>query len=350
MRNFLFAWARGMVIEFLANQFDASNDESCASTLQNDVYSCIAMSVLSSITIMIVGRRPNKKSGIRTEVGVFSQTMAGKDDVAVIAAVTYRNGAELECGSSLVIWMAVSKVLDNMPSVISSWRRQGFGRLLLTMVIKLSTIGLLSRQGIPHNDESLPGVDIYAQLSKDPASAFFASCGFVRINDTTSSGFALLPKSISDAIGDEQGNEAYVWLARSEVDKSMLEGHDTIALLRLPSGCLLNTTYPDSAKLPPKAGSSVQPAKPTLLPAKKLNVGGIVRAEPPALVDVPMEVVDVDSTTTSSDATVDRKLVGSNVAYSQGGKPLALSEVPVEVIELDDRDGSDGPQAFVWCN
>ena len=99
-------------------------------------------------------------------------------------------------------------------------------------------------------------------------------CGFVRINNTMDSGFALLPKSISDAIGEEQGDDAYVWLARSEEDELMLEGHDTVALLRLSSGCLVNTTYPDSAKVPPKPGCSMQPAKPPRKHSKKSKVGG----------------------------------------------------------------------------
>ena len=228
------SWAQAMVLDFLSIQFDAASDESDPSSLHNDVYSCIAMSIMTSLTIMIVGRRHKKKRGIRNEVDAFSQTLSGQDDVFVIAAVTYRNGAEFECGSSLVIWMAVLGECDTMPSVILSWRHLGFGPLLLIMVIKLSTIGLLSCLGKPDNDEPLPGVDIYGQLSKKAASAFFAYCGFVRINDTTSSGFALLPKSISDAtIGEEQGNDAYVWLARAEEDKLRFEGRDTDALLRL---------------------------------------------------------------------------------------------------------------------
>ena len=63
------------------------------------------------------------------------------------------------------------------------------------------------------------------------------------------------------------------------------------------SGCLLNTTNPDSANVPPKPGRSVQQsAKTPGKAAKKSNVGGQQREEPPFLVEVPAEVFDVDST------------------------------------------------------
>ena len=174
-----FQWAQDMVIAFFCSIFAG-----------DDAHACIAMSLLSSFTIMIVGRNVKKKSGMRSASGVFSQTISGNDDVFVVAAVTYRNGSDLECGSSLVVYMAVSHVLDNLPSSLVSWKYIGFGRLLLIMVIKLSTIVSASRQGIPEVDEPLPGIDIYAQLMFDSASGFFERCGFVRINDITSSAFA----------------------------------------------------------------------------------------------------------------------------------------------------------------
>ncbi len=86
--------------------------------------------------------------------------------------------------------------------------------------------------------EPLKGVDIYLQYTQVDAQAFYQSCGFVQINDSTSSGFELLPKSIS-ATQVQGENGGFAWISPDS------DEHAMIPLMRLRSGSLLNTAVPE---------------------------------------------------------------------------------------------------------
>jgi hypothetical protein len=218
-----FEWGTSMATNFYLEEFRVG-DEAL------DVAGCIQMTVLFDATIMVVGR-PCAES----EVSAVSQSIFDKKQGAVVvSAITFRNGTDGECGSSLVIWLLVrGQQGQRMPSALSSWRRLGFGRLLLIMVIKRSTIELLFHNNMAECNDALQGVDIYLQALSSNAWAFFQSCGFVRINHLFSTGLELLPKSIGDTV---VGEGEFVWIAPTDPDAIT-----TIALFRLRSGCLLNT-------------------------------------------------------------------------------------------------------------
>ena len=46
-------WAQAILLEFLSIQFNAASDEPDPNSLHNDVYSCIAMSIMTSLIIMM---------------------------------------------------------------------------------------------------------------------------------------------------------------------------------------------------------------------------------------------------------------------------------------------------------
>ena len=66
------------------------------------------------------------------------------------------------------------------------------------------------------------------------AQAFYQSCEFVQINNSASSGFELLPKSIS-ANQVQEENCGFAWISPNSDEQAM------IYLMRLYSGSLLNT-------------------------------------------------------------------------------------------------------------
>ena len=79
------------------------------------------------------------------------------------------------------------------------------------VLIKRSSIQLLHFLEQPVSQEPSKGVDIYLQYTGVDAQAFYQSCGFVQINDSTSSGFELLPKSISATqVQEENGGIAWI--------------------------------------------------------------------------------------------------------------------------------------------
>ena len=77
-------------------------------------------------------------------------------------------------------------------------------------------------------------VDTYLQYTQVDAQAFYQSCGFVQINDSTSSGFELLPKLISVTQVQEE-NGGFAWISPDS------DEHAMIPLMRLRSGSLLNS-------------------------------------------------------------------------------------------------------------
>ena len=138
---------------------------------------CINMALLFDAAIMIVGRPL-----CANEVPGFSKTISWMKDVVVILAITFCNGTVNECGSSYVVWLLVASASESKPLQITSWRRQGFGHLMLIMLIKRSTIELLHFLEKSVCREPLNGVDIYLQYTQVDAQAFYQSCGFVQIN------------------------------------------------------------------------------------------------------------------------------------------------------------------------
>ncbi len=99
---------------------------------------CINMALFFDPTKMIVGRPL-----CANEVPGFSKTISQTKDVVVILAITFCNGTGNECGSSYVVWFLVAPSCESKPLQSTSWRHQGFGRLMLIMLIKCSTIQFL---------------------------------------------------------------------------------------------------------------------------------------------------------------------------------------------------------------
>ena len=118
-------WARLLAATFYKSAFNVSDHDA----------RLIEASLLVESTMMVVGRRcdNDRKTG---------KTAIHNKDSFVISAISFRHGSEDECGSALVIWLLVADAFATKPSVISSWRRLGFGRLMLIMLIKRSTISL----------------------------------------------------------------------------------------------------------------------------------------------------------------------------------------------------------------
>ena len=214
-----FDWAISLANAFYVKEFNGTFED----------MHCINMALLFDPTIMIVGRPL-----CANEVPGFSKSISRTKEVVVISAITFRNGTGNECGSSYVVWLLVAPSSASKPLQITSWRRQGFGRFMLIMLIKRSTIELLHFLEQPVCQEPIKGVDIYLQYTQVDAQAFYQSCGFVRINDSTSSGFELLPKSIS-ATQVQEENGGFAWISPDS------DEHAMIPLMRLRSGSLLNS-------------------------------------------------------------------------------------------------------------
>ena len=127
-----------------------------------------------------------------------------------------------------------SGIRSTKPSILISWRRQGFGRLVLIMLIKHSTSLSLSHNGLSHCQERLPGVDIYLHCPHKDPMAFYRACGFLQINLQDTTGFDLLPKTIADTLCDEDA-QGFAWIVPESKE------HCIIPLMQLCSGSLLNT-------------------------------------------------------------------------------------------------------------
>jgi hypothetical protein len=214
-----FTWAKAAAMGFYGRSFYCSEKDS----------TCIEKALAYDPTIMIVGRQFGKG------VDRFKKSIIQCKDAVVISCITFRMGIGDECaGSSSVLWLLVAESTAQRPSYVPSWRRQGFGRLMLSMLIKRSTFELLSHKNLSQCQESLPGVDIYLQCTQASAMAFYHACGFVQINTQGTTGFELLPKTIADSCaGESNGNFAWI------VPES--EEHCIIPLMRLRSGSLLNS-------------------------------------------------------------------------------------------------------------
>jgi hypothetical protein len=136
---------------------------------------CIKRAVTSDPSIMIVGRPVGE--GVEQ-----SKAIDECADSVVISCIMFQNGIEDEAGLSLVLWLLVAESKSPKPLFITSWRRQGFGRLMLIMLIKMSTSSLLSQCELLHCTTRLLGVDIYLQCPHKEPMAFYQACGFLQIN------------------------------------------------------------------------------------------------------------------------------------------------------------------------
>jgi len=212
-------WAKAAAAEFYCSTFNASEDD----------VKCIDKAVAHDPSILVIGCEVVKGEE------QHKKSISQYKDAVVISCITFRNGiGEEECGSSSVLWLLVAGETAKKPSYVVSWRRLGFGRLMLIMLIKRSTFELLFQRNLCECKESLPGVDIYLQCTQGSAMAFYRACGFVQVNLDGTTGFELLPKTIAASCsGESDGNFAWI------VPES--EEHCIIPLMRLRSGALLNS-------------------------------------------------------------------------------------------------------------
>ena len=207
-----------LAVEFYHSEFTADKND----------YVSFTNAVMSDVTVMILGFRLGEKED---PTKVFTSSMAGRKDAIVIAAVTYRcGGTKEECGTSLILWFLVSPGFNGKPALplqLSSWRRLGFGRLLLLMVIKRSTISVLDSLNLAACEAPLPGVDIYLQATQPHAFTFYQSCGFVHINSRTGTdGFELLPKSIRDTIIPDTDSSYAFMFAKMDATNALSKDGD----------------------------------------------------------------------------------------------------------------------------
>ena len=74
-----------------------------------------------------------------------------------------------------------------MPSGIDTWRRIGFGSLMINSMIKQSST-------ISDN----PEVDVYLQCEENSAFNFYCNLGFLQVNAYNTDGFDLIPDHLQD--------------------------------------------------------------------------------------------------------------------------------------------------------
>jgi hypothetical protein len=124
--------------------------------------SSINHAVQSDPTIMVIGH-PVGKGEDHVKKSIF-----GCADSVAISCITFQNGIGDETGSLLVLWLLIAESKAQKPSFTASWQWQGFGRLMLIMLIKQSTSLLLSHNGLLHCQDRLPGVDVYYSAPTRP--------------------------------------------------------------------------------------------------------------------------------------------------------------------------------------
>ena len=196
---------------------------------------CIDRAVQSDPTIMIVGCPLSKGDDqFKTIVGCTA-------DCVVISCNTFRNEIRDEVGSSLVLWLLVAESESQKPSFISSWRWQGFGHLMLIMLIKHSTSLLLSEYELSHCLTRLFGVDIYLQCPYKEPQAFYHACGFLQINLEGTTGMEILPKTIASTLLDKDA-QGFAWIVQESDD------HCLIPLMQLCLGSFLKTAVDVQSK------------------------------------------------------------------------------------------------------
>ncbi|KAI2498089.1 hypothetical protein MHU86_16399 [Fragilaria crotonensis] len=219
-----FKWATEAARQFYSTSFNSTEAD----------LSSIDRAVNSDPSIMIVGRPLGK------EDDPFKKSVIGCQDSVVIACITFRSGIGDEVGASLVLWLLIAESESRKPSGLTSWRRQGFGRLMLVMLIKHSTFLLLSHRELSQCQESLHGVDIYLQCPHDEPKEFYQACGFRQINLQDTTGIEFLPKTIADTLMDETTG-GFAWIVPES------EEHCIIPLMKLSSGSLLNSAANSAA-------------------------------------------------------------------------------------------------------
>jgi hypothetical protein len=148
-------WATAAAIKFYSTSFNSTEAD----------LSCIKCAGTCDPSIMIVGRPLGEGEDLL-------KTIIQCPDSVVISCITFRNGTGDDTGSSLVHWLLVAESESSNPSFIASWRRQGFGRLMLIMLIKMSFFSLLSHAELLHCTTRLLGVDVYLQCPHKEPMAF----------------------------------------------------------------------------------------------------------------------------------------------------------------------------------
>ncbi len=188
-------WATKAARQFYSTSFNSTEAD----------LSSIDSAVNSDPSIMIVGRPLGR------EEDPFKKSVVGCQDSVVIACITFRSGIGDEVGASLVLWLLIAESESRKPSSLTSWRRQGFGRLMLVMLIKHSTSLLLYHREVSQCQKSLHGVDIYLQCPHKEPMEFYQACGFRQINLQDTTGIELLPKTIADTLMDETSG-GFAWI------------------------------------------------------------------------------------------------------------------------------------------
>jgi len=294
-----FKWATEAARQFYSTSFNSTEAD----------LSSIDRAVNSDPSIMIVGRPLLKGED------PFKKSVVGCQDSVVIACITFRSGIGDEVGASLVLWLLIAESESRKPSGLTSWRRQGFGRLMLVMLIKHSTFLLLSHRELSQCQESLHGVDIYLQCPHDEPKEFYQACGFRQINLQDTTGIEFLPKTIADTLMDETTG-GFAWIVPES------EEHCIIPLMKLSSGSLLNSAPNSAAVEVVESNSDVISAT---------NDGS-----PRAVVESEESKINI-------------------VAKSSGGSPSLVSSDVLEIVQSNNEtvsarnDGSNTRKTFAWC-
>jgi len=190
-----FEWAIDLALKFYCSYYNNHTDDEV----------CIKNSLNVDRTFMIV-MVSAPKNGDKVLPNL------SQNKVKVISAITFREGKEADIGSALICWLMVIDKFSDMPSGLSSWRRLGFGRFMLVMVIKCLTMdAVVPKTKASSCNQPIPGVDLYLQATEEAAKEFYKACGFSKINDKESSGFELLPESIAQTL-EPEGKEGTCWI------------------------------------------------------------------------------------------------------------------------------------------
>jgi hypothetical protein len=212
-------WATAAAIKFYSTSFNSTEAD----------LSCIKHAVTYDPSIMIVGRSLGEGEDP-------FKTIIQCPDSVVISCITFQNGTG--DGSSLVLWLLVVESESPKLSFITSWRRQGFGRLMLIMLIKMSTFSLLSHAELSHCTTRLLGFDVYLQCPHKEPMAFYHACGFQQCNLQDTTGIKLLTQTISNTLSDDTAG-GFAWIVPESED------HCIIPLMRLRSGYFLKGAVED---------------------------------------------------------------------------------------------------------
>ena len=258
-------------------------------------------------------------------------------DSVVISCITFQNGIEEDTGSSLVLWLLVAESESPKPSFITSWRRQGFGRLMLIMLIKMSTSSLLSHCELSHCTTRLLGVDVYLQCPHKEPMAFYHACGFLQVNLQDTTGIEYLPKTISNTLLDDTAG-GFAWIVPESED------HCIIPLMRLRSSSFLKSAVENVQSKNQIVVAATNEVSAAEAVQGKKKIVSVTRGGSPSLPNS-ATVVDIESHNEKVSAThggspslpnsavvVDVESNNEKISATRGGSPsLPNSAVVVDV-------------------